>query len=563
MSSSAFRQKWLAKSLLILLSSLLFLGACTTTTPPTPTATTPQTTAPTTPPPPPPLVSDGKSFASGGNTFIIGQISDVQYLVPFRTTDARSGLVIYLINEGLVRYEGNYELKPCLATDYSLSSDGLVWTFKLRQGVKFHDGTPFTSTDVKYTYELLLDPDQKSNQRTEYAFIDSIETPDDYTVVFNLKYPFGPAIHRFTMGILCKEFVQSHGFDQNGFTNYNPVAMGTGAYTMSDWKPDIGVYLTANEDYWGGTPAIKFVEVRPIPDISVRLASFEAGELDFIFDIAPIEVDRIMSISKFQSFSYPQLRFAYLTTNTQVELFQDLPLRQAMTMAIDKQEVINSVLYGHAAPCITPYSPSHASFKDLGEPYPFNPQKAKQVLEEAGYTLGGDGIYINPKGQKCSFDSMIANDNVVFSEIAQLLQHRLKEVGIEMNIISLATGAIYDAMDAVIFGEQPEDTYMSMVGSMGIGSDPDITRYMHSGGGLNDYRYFNDEVDELLEKGAATFDPAEQKVIYDQLQEILAYDLPCLFIYHPESNYAAANIFNGFDNTPYGQIYNLRNVTLK
>ncbi|MCL2547546.1 MAG: ABC transporter substrate-binding protein [Symbiobacteriaceae bacterium] len=552
------------KITVLLLGFLLIMSACNTTqsnavTNPANTTSTPSAATEA-----PPAVSDGKSIVSGGNTFILGQTTDIQYLVPFRTTDSRSGLVIYYLSEGLVRYEGSYNLVPCLATDYTLSDDGLVWTFKLREGVTFHDGSPFTSADVKFTYESLLDPDQKSNQRVEYGFIDYIETPDDLTVIFNLKQPFGPALYRFTMGILCKEYVQSNGFDQNGYANYNPVAVGTGPYKMVDWKPDVAVYLAANESYWGKVPDIKFVEVRPIPDNAVRLAAFEAGEIDYIMGIPPIDVDRILADKgKYEGYVYPGIGFTYLTWNTQIELFKDPVLRQALTMATDKDEIINNVLFGHAVKCITPYSPAHVAYIDIGEPFPFNPQKAVELLEQAGYTKGSDGIYISPKGIRCSFETLVGTEGTVNTEIAQILQQRFKEVGVELKLTSMALGLIYDIMDAVIFGEAEEETYASMIGAMGINADPDITRYMHSGGGLNDYRYMNPDLDALLELGVVTFEAEKSKDIYREVLEIFAYDLPCLFLYHAEAISVSQNIFSGFEATPYGNINNLSNVSIR
>ena len=499
-------------------------------------------------------------------TFTIAQAGDIQKLTPFLSTDARSGMVINLISEGLLGYEDNYILVPKLATSLGeYSEDGLTLTFPLREGVKWHDGSDFTSADVKYTFEAILDPETRSNQRTQFDFLESIETPDDHTVVFHFKNTFGPALHRFTMGIVCQSYVVENGFAANGYTNYNGSAVGTGPFKMVEWQPSIHVMLEANEDYWGGAPEIKKVRVRPIPDNSVRLAAFEQGEVDFVFSITPEEVERISADEKFTLFSYPPFRISYMTLNTQYGLLQDLALRQAITYATDKQTMIDSVLMGYGQLAISPYSPSHEYFNsDIGEPYPYDPAKAIETLENAGYTMGSDGIYINPDGVRASFKTFCMSDNnpIIDEAVAQLIQAWLKDVGIELEIVSVTSSELYDLMDAVIAGTRPEADYPSMIGSMGNGVDPDLIRTFHSKGQLNDYRYMNPEADVLLEKGTQFFTYEDRKPIYDELQELLATDLPCLFLFYADTNSAVSNKFEGMNNTPYGQIYKLHKIAI-
>ena len=540
-----------------LLACTLLLTACGGN-PPTTAPTAAPTAAPT------PVVTGSKSFTAGGDTFVIGQTTDIKQLCPFQSTDTRSSLAIGLISEGLFRYTGHYVLEPCLAADFpEVSEDGLVWTFTLREGIFFHDGSPFTSEDVKFTYESIADPEQKSTQIREYLFIDRVETDGDYKVIFYLKQPYGPARNRFTMGIVSKTYIEAKGYNQNAYSRYNPFAVGTGPYKVIDWLPDIALFLEANEDYWGGAPALKKVEIRPIPDTSVRLAAFEVGEIDFIFGIDPAEVDRIMAQGNFECFNYPALGYNYLTWNTQIPLFQDLAFRQALSYATNRQEIIDYILYGHGLPAITLYTPNHPFYSDVGEPFPYDVEKAKTILAEAGYQMGADGVLINPDGDRCSFKTMIIDTSTINADIAVLLQARFAEIGVEIEIVKTTMDQLYDIMDAVIAGISPETDYYSMIGGMSMGADPDVTRTFHSDGSLNDFRYKNPELDLLLDEGVVTFDHEARMEVYRKIQEILANDLPCLWLYHGETNNAINPGFTGMEATPYGQVSNLRNVSRK
>lgn len=498
-------------------------------------------------------------------TFVIAQKGDILQLVPFRSTDGNSSTVINLIHEGLMAYGPDYSLEKRLAEAYSYSEDGLTLTFTLKEGIHFHDGSPFTSADVKYSFDAARSKEMKSTMSLQYDFIDSIDTPDDHTVIFHLKYTYGPGLDRMTLPIVSQSFIEANDFEAKDFSGYNNVAVGTGAFKMIAWQPDISVSLEANEAYWQGAPAIKRVEVRPIPDSSVRLSAFEKGEVDYMTEIVPDEVDRIAAqTDKFTMLSYPQLSFFYMTWNTRLPLFQDLALRQALTHATNKDEIISSILAGHAVKSITPYAYTHKYYNaNIDEPYPYDKEKAIEILENAGYRKGEDGIYISPQGLRCSFTTQVSDASSQIIDIAQLLKQWFLEVGVEMNISKMAIGAIYDNMDAVIAGNKPEDAYESMMGSMGTGIDPDMTRYLHSDGGLNDYRYANPEVDQLLEEGARLIRFEERKPIYDRIQEILAQDLPCLMIYFPEANNAVSAKFEGMSASPYGQIYALKDVRPK
>ncbi len=535
-------KKWSIKALVLLLTVTMFLTACNST--PAPGGTT--NPAPKT-----------------GGKLTIGAAADILQLVPFLSTDAPSGEVHALIHDGLVALEGNNKIVPALATEWKTSADGKTWTFTLRKDVKFHDGSPFTSADVKFTYDQILDPKVKSNARNNYSSIEKIETPDAQTVVFQLKDVYAPFLSRMTMGIISKTYVEKKGFDKNNYQGYNKEPIGTGAWAFKEWVPETRLTLAANKEYWGVKPQLDEVVFRPIPEASVRLMAFENGEVDYLAGIAPDDVERIKKeTNKYTVYSFPQLRYAYLAWNNQYEVFKDPALRQALTYATNKNVIIDNVLKGQGVKAITPYAPSHSFYdKNVKELYPFDVAKAKDTLEKAGYKKGADGFYLNPKGERVQFTTMVDSSSETFKQIALLLQQWFKDIGVDMQIKTMERGAMYDIMDKVIAGELPHKEYQAMVGSMGPGVDPDQTRYLHSTGGLNDFRYSNSEADKLIVAGTKENDPAKRQVIYSQLQEYLAKDLPMLFLYFPYSNNALSKNFTGMTAEPYGQLTYLNRVT--
>jgi peptide/nickel transport system substrate-binding protein len=525
-------KKRLATFVVLLLVSAILFG-CNQTPAPTPTPTpTPAKT-----------------------TLTIGSAYDIINLVPFLSTDSPSGDVHNLIHEGLVGYVDNYVMVPKLAETWTTSTDGLTWTFNLRKNVKFHDGSAFTSADVKFTFEQILNPDIKSNNYKNYTIIKSMDTPDANTIVFHLASPFAPFLDRMTMGIISKTYVEAKKFNTTNYNGYNLAPVGTGAWKLTEWKPETSLTLAANKDYWGTKPTLEKVIFKPIPEASVRLIAFENGEVDYVSAISPDDVTRLASkADKFTVFTYPQLRFAYLAWNNQYEVFQDKALRQALTYATDKDTIIESVLNGFGVKANATYAPNHGYYNELKELYPYDPAKAIKTLEDAGYKKGTDGIYVSPTGLKASFETMVNSSDETFTQVALLLQQWFKAVGVEMNIKTMEKSAMYDIMDKVILDGADNATYQSMVGSMGVPSDPDQTRYLHSEGGLNDYRYMNDTVNALLEKGQKESDPVKRAAIYKELQEYIAEDLPMLFLYFTVANNAMSAQFTGLNATPFGQL---------
>ncbi|HEX8118932.1 MAG TPA: ABC transporter substrate-binding protein [Pyrinomonadaceae bacterium] len=321
--------------------------------------------------------------------FVVVLESNPETLDQLRSTDASSERFRQLMFNSLVRKNENFDYVGDLATDIQTSPDGLAYTFKLRDGVKFHNGKAFTSADARYTLETLLKSDsRKANDFYEgtgaerKAIVKAIETPDPLTLVVRLNKP----LTKFLSGLVPVGMMpQGYTTDQQKQT---PV--GTGAFKFARYDESQQVVdLTANEDYWGGAPAVKSLRVRTILDANTLQAELRSGGVD-IAQVANLQPDAYQSLGQDPNLKiaqFPGVNVVYLNYNTQDEVLKDPRVRQAIAYAIDRQAIVKELLLGQArvANSILPeqswaYSP--------GQVYNYDPERAKQILDEAGYKAG-------------------------------------------------------------------------------------------------------------------------------------------------------------------------------
>lgn len=499
------------------------------------------------------LVTGCSSGGQPKDTFVYALNSDIVNLLPVKLTNVTSSTVSFQIHEPLVKYEDTYEeVKPALATEWSMDPSGLSWTFKLRPNVKWHDGQEFTSEDVKYTYETLLDPATKSVRRANYQVIESIETPDPLTVIFHLSEPHGPFLDKMNqIAIMAKHHVEVVGLD-----NYNNQAIGTGPFKMVEWVPDDHVKLEANTEYWGGTPAIKTLVFKPIPEASVRAMALEKGEVHYAYNLTAEDYQKALDSGKISGFSVQSLAFAYFGHNNRNSLFADKQVRQALAYAVDKESIVRDVHKDAASVGAGPIAPSNGNWANPNiVQYSYNPEKAKQLLAEAGWVAGSDGILVKD-GKPFSFSVIIGTGDEIMRNQAVLIQKWFKDVGIDLKLEFLDWSVMNDRLD--------NREYEAMMLSMTPSPDPDQYNFWHStaiDSGFNDWCYSNEQVDELLEQGRRETDPAKRKAIYDQVQAILAEDVAAVFLYHPKVLSGLSNDFTGMTEGPAGQYPLLYKVT--
>lgn len=441
-------------------------------------------------------------------------------LDPHRTADLMGALVQGQIYNYLFVHDKNMKLLPELAESYKLSNDKKTWTITLRKGIKFHNGDDFNAASVKFSIERILDPKTKSGRASFYEMIKSVTLIDDHTVAITTDQPFQPFISHLTyypMAMLSPKAVAKYGNDYD----HNPV--GTGPFKFVEWTPGGRIVLERNENYWETKPKVGKIVFRFLREEPARTMLLETGEADFITQVSPRETQRLRANKNIDMVTVDSHFTAYLVlVNDQDEPFNNLAVRKALNYAINKDAIINSVLLGAARPYDSPLSPIGWGYKKTGS-YEYNPEKAKKLLADAGY-----------KGKKLKIELWTSVGRFTLdTEIAEVIQDQLKEVGIEADLQRKADWGAY------LFGLSKGKNRMGMTQSGPVTGDADQGLYMvyHSKGPTNRMKYYNKEVDSLLEKARETSDPKVRLDAYVKAQQIIFDDAPVVWLYYPKTIY--------------------------
>jgi peptide/nickel transport system substrate-binding protein len=470
-----------------------------------------------------------------GGTLIHGSAGDAYRLDPADVTDGISVSMTDNIFEGLVRYKpGTSEVEPALAESWEISPDGLSFTFHLRKGVKFHDGTDFNADAVVYSLKRQFDPDHPFFKNGEWAYwqwmftdVKDVVKVDDYTVKIILSQPNATimtSLAMFTASIVSPAACEKYGAD---FFK-NPV--GTGPFKFVEWVKDDHLTLEVNLDYWGGRAYVDKLIFRVIPDPSVRLIELEKGSIDSMEYPTADDLERIKNNPNLYILEAPGLNVGYLAMNMGEDTpgfekpFGDVRVRKAIAHAINKPEIVEYLYQGTALLAKNPIPPIMWGYNDAIEDYEYNPEKAIELLKEAGYPNGFETTFwVMPVSRPYMFDP---------PKIAEAIQADLEAVGIKANIYSVEWGTYLQETEA---GKHP----MCMLGWTGDNGDPDNFIYVlldkdaaivGSAGNVAFYR--NDELHDILIKAQRTYDMAERTALYEKAQEIIHADVPWVPIAH-------------------------------
>ncbi|MBW6509495.1 MAG: peptide-binding protein [Desulfuromonadales bacterium] len=490
-----------------------------------------------------------------GDTFIEASIGDASNLLPVLSSDSASSAINSLVYNGLLRYNGQLELEGELAERWEVSEDNRTLTFYLRRDVRWHDGTPFTADDVKYTYELYIDPEIPTAYAESFSQVTRVETPDPYTFIAHYDTPYAPALLSWATAIHPRHLLAGTDVLRSPLSR-SPV--GTGPYRFGEWVSGEKIVLEANTDYFAGPPYIRRVVYRIIPDVSTQFLELQTGSLDFM-GLTPLQFDRQTDTLAFRrnynKYQYLSFGYTYLGYNLRRPLFADKRVRQALAYAIDEQELIDGVLLGYGDVATGPYKPDTWVYNPDVRRYHYNPEKARQLLAEAGWQdTSGDGI-LNKDGQRLAFTIVTNQGNDLRIKTGEIIQRRFREIGVDvrLRVIEWAT-FLKDFIN-------PGNFDATILGWSG-GPEPDQYNIWHSSktapGQLNFIGFEHSEVDELLERGRRVFDQHQRKQYYDRFQEILAEEQPYTFLYVSEALPAVSRRFRGVEPAPAGIRYNFQ-----
>ncbi|MEH0970316.1 ABC transporter substrate-binding protein [Micromonospora sp. CPCC 205546] len=474
------------------------------------------------------------STGAGGGTLVVATAGEPDALNPVLNYGVDGGSLIF---DGLVARDARNELVPALARELpTVSADGRTVTAKLREGVLFHDGTPFTAQDVVFTYQAVLDPKVDSTLRSDLDMLDSVTAPDPSTVVFGLKYAYAPFPQRLALGIVPAKALAGQDINKAEF-NRKPV--GTGPYRVTSWTPGDRLVLAANESYWGGRPANSGVVVAFVADDNVRAQRMRAGEFDAA-ELAPKLATGFDGQAGYRVQRVPTADYRGVMLPMGNPVTADLAVRRALNAAVDRAAMVTGLLGGAGEPAFGPVPPTSefAEPSIVGKPAA-DPAAATAALDAAGWKPGPDGIRAKD-GRQAAFSLMYPATDSLRKELALAVTADAKKVGIKITPEGLTWDAITPRMksDALVMG-------------YGTPYDPDFVSYKLFGSAFAGQGFFNpgsyrsDVVDKALQDGRANADPATRKAAYATFQKQLATDMPWVFLTYLEHTYVVKDQIAG------------------
>ncbi len=488
-----------------------------------------------------------------GDSLVVSGLGDARILIPFLADDSASRAITGQVFDGLVRIGRDLEIEGELARSWEVSEDNLVITFNLHSGLRWHDGEPLTADDVRFTFEAILDPETACPYIGSYQDIEEIVVHDPLTVSFHYREPFSPALTKLGMEIVPRHLLEGEDLRRSPFAR-SPV--GSGPFIFREWRTDEFIILDANPDHFEGRPFLDRHVTRIIPDQAVGFLELITGGVDLV-GLTPYQYRFRSETPVFrrvaEKYKYMGGGYTYVGYNLEDPLFADPRVRRALGKALDKERVIEGLLFGLGTPVTGPFWKGTWAYNDDIPELAHDPDQARRLLREAGWEEGADGL-LRRDGVPFRFNLVTNQGNKLREDLAVLLQRQWREIGIRADIQVVAwptfIGEFIDKRNfqAVILG---------WTGTV----DPDPYDVWHSDstrpGGLNFVNYRNPEVDELIIRGRRSFDQEERQAIYHRIHELIARDQPYTFLFTPYSLAGVSKRFRGLDPAPVGLTWNI------
>lgn len=467
-------------------------------------------------------------------TLKFGTFSDPISLVPFMNADNASSEICALVFSGMLTYDEKLNIVPATAAAMpTMTPDGKKITFKLKKGVKWHDGTEMTSADVKFSYELIIDPAVNSPRRVDFMKIAKIETPDKYTVVFHMSELDGVILSKFTNGYIVPKHIYGK-VDKTKLktSDLNRSPVGNGPFKFKEWKTAERVELVRFDQYYDGKPGFNSYIYDINPSQATAMVKAEKGEVNRVF-VPESDVARMSKITSLNVNKYVGNVFDGIIWNTKTEFFNDKRVRQAMTYAINKQAIVNGIYKGNGKVASGSFVPALPFYNAKAKQYNYDLAQAKKLLDAAGWKVGRDGIR-EKNGKKFKVVMLTNKGNIMREKLLVYVQTALKQVGVavEPRILEWNT---------FITKYVEPGKFDAYVGGFITGVTADHRSFYHSDksiGHLNRGRYSNPQVDKLVEDVVKTADINKQKELAFKVQEIVAEDQPYTFIIYRTQAYA-------------------------
>ena len=453
----------------------------------------------------------------------VGLSLDVESMDPFFVNQAAGWSVVHALFDHLVERDFDSNLVPGLALSWTIVESQTL-EFKLRQGVTFHNGEPFNAESVKFSVDRMLGEEEAPNQ-SKFKSIDSVEIVDDYTVRFHLNRPDGTLLDSLTSRLAM---LPPRYFEEVGAEGFAEAPVGTGPFTFVEWMPDDRITLAANENYWKGSykgmPMVDTVVFRPIPEVATRAAELEAGGIDIMQDVLPDQMDDLegAGLTVIADEAY-QLQYVFTIADDETLPTYDVKVRQALNYAVDVDAIIESLLSGLGSRIASPIGPGYLGYDPSVEPYPYDPEKARELLAEAGYADG--------------FETTLDTTTAGHTDVIDAVAGYLSEIGVDVTIQEYELGQ---------FNQKWIDRAQSMLWAARWGNTPDpqsIELFASCNGWIT--RYCNEEVTAHLEAARDTLDQDERAMHYAAASKLMHDDPLAIYLMTSPQIYGlGANVKN-------------------
>lgn len=511
------------------------------------------------------------------DTIIIGMQEPAGIFNPYYRNTSYDQYVIDTIFDPLLDSNPDGSLKEGLAHKWEISDDGLTYTFYLRDDVKFTDGVPVTAHDAEFVFYLLADPTYDGvadmskpkikgfddYKKGDAQTIEGIKVLDDHTLQIETTEALAPTLRNINVTVLPKHYY-GEGFSKGNLETLitlHQKPLGSGQYIFESYTAGQEVRLTANENYYKGAPKVKNLIFKPTTP-ETDIAMLQVGETDFEEGIS-VNADNIELLESLGFLDYSKLLnngYGYIGMNHNLPKFQDVRVRQALVYGLNREDIVYAYSQGHANVINVPQSKlswAYPEDESVLNPYPYDPEKAKQLLDEAGWEVGADG-YRYKDGEKLVIHFAASSPNEVNDAIIPYATENYKELGIEFIPEQLEFNAVVEKVDS----GNVEMWFMAW----GLTAEPDPKNIFHSEGSQNKpgSSYSNPKVDELIDAGLKELDQDKRKEIYNELYQVMNEDLPYIFMYQRYNMNTVNSRIQGFEISPYVDFSeNLHNVVIE
>jgi len=457
-----------------------------------------------------------------GSTLHLATSSNPSRLNPLLATDSSSSEIAGYLFNGLVKYDkDNKKIIGDLAQNFYFENNTTL-VFELKKNVLWHDGKKFTADDVLFTYKVLTSKKIVSPYSSGFRFVKNVEVVDNYTLKVHYKHPYFKALETWMMGIIPKHILENEKNIMNSSFNTHPI--GTGPYKLKSLEFSKNIELEAFENYFEGKPKIDTISLHVIPDATTRFLMLKAHKLD-IGSLEPMAYERQVGadfFKYFKTYEKMSMSYTYLGFNLRRKKFQNPDVREALSLAIDRDELVKILFLGHAQICRGPFLPGSGAFNEKVQVPKHNLQKAKALLKKAGY----DATH------PFEFEIVTSNASSIRPYAAEILQYQLQKVGVKVKLRIMEWQAF---LNMVVFPHK----FDAVLLGWGLSPTPDPYLFWHSdsdkAGGFNLVGYYNQKVNKLIEESQVLVDAQQLSKLYKEMFALIVHDNPYLFLYIPNT----------------------------